>query len=28
MTDKEKYIGAYLDSYFSDKNTDNGIKYI
>jgi len=28
MTEKEKYIGAYLDGYFSDKNTDYGMKYI
>ena len=28
MTPKDKYIGAYLDGYFSDKNLDYGIKYI
>lgn len=27
MTPKEKYIGAFLDGYFSDKILDYGFKY-
>jgi len=27
MTDKQKYIGAFLDGYFSDKKVDYGMKY-
>ncbi|WP_296683634.1 hypothetical protein [Flavobacterium sp.] len=27
MTEKQKYIGAFLDGYFSDKNIDYGFKY-
>jgi len=28
MTAKDKYIGAYLDGYFSDKDLEYGMKYI
>lgn len=27
MTEKQKYIGAYLDGYFSDKNLEYGFEY-
>jgi hypothetical protein len=27
MTEKQKYIGAFLDGYFSDKKLDFGINY-
>jgi len=26
-SDKKKYIGAFLDGYFSEKNLDYGIQY-
>lgn len=28
MTEKQKYIGAFLDGYFSDKNIEYGMCYI
>lgn len=27
MTEKQKYIGAYLDGYFSDKKVEFGMQY-
>ncbi len=27
MTEKQKYIGAFLDGYFSDKNFDYGFAF-
>ena len=27
MTEKQKYIGAYLDGYFSDKKLEYGLAY-
>lgn len=27
MTEKEKYIGAFLDGYFFDKKVKYGLKY-
>ena len=27
MKEKQKYIGAYLDGYFSDKNFEYGFEY-
>lgn len=27
MTDKQKYIGAFLDGYFSDKKLEYGFQY-
>lgn len=27
MTEKQKYIGAYLDGYFSDKKIEYGFAY-
>ena len=27
MTEKQKYIGAYLDGYFSDKKVPYGMQY-
>lgn len=27
MSEKQKYIGAYLDGYFSDKKIKYGLKY-
>lgn len=27
MTEKQKYIGAYLDGYFSDKKLEYGFEY-
>lgn len=27
MTEKQKYIGAFLDGYFADKNMDYGMWY-
>ena len=28
MTEKQKYIGAFLDGYFSDKKLKYGMQYI
>ena len=27
MTEKQKYIGAFLDGYFSDKKVEFGMQY-